>query len=328
MTQISRTLALALALAGVTAISGPAWAGGSQAYTNGSEDFGVGNLPPEGLHYIHYANYYNAKTFRDDEGNKIDEAPDALTFANTSRLLWISPYKILGGTYAAHVFVPIVYTENDFGSTSTFGRTPTPSSDDKFGLGNIIVSPFIVGWHGENVHAFLNLVDVFMPTRTEYDNDDTVNLGNDFWTFEPVLGVSYYPGDFELSAKFMYDFSTKDTDHRVTPDEANQLGNPGLAGQSRSRVPGQEFHFDYVAAYHPDDNWALGAVGYFYQQTTDDRISGDDVDDRKGRVLAMGPGVQYSHENLTLIGKAYFETLAENRNQGVSAFFKFIYKLY
>ncbi len=320
--QTSRALAVALALTGVMANSGLSWAGGSQAYTNGSEDFEVGNIPPPGLHYIHYANYYNADDFKDNDGDNINGAPEVTTFANTSRLLWISRQKILGGNYAAHVFVPIVYSDKDFDDAPASSL----DSQDKFGLGNIIISPFIVGWHGEDLHAFLNLVDIFMPTSTSYDNDDSVNLGNDFWTFEPVFAVSYLPGQYEISAKFMYDISTNDSDHIVTSDEALQVGDPGLAGQNKTRKPGQEFHFDYVAAYHPDENWALGAVGYFYQQVTDDQISGDDVNNRKGRVFALGPGVRYSFEDLTVIGKVYFETLAENRNEGVSAFLKMVYK--
>ena len=304
------------------------WAGGGQAYTNGSEDFGVGKLPPPSLYYIHYTNYYNSDDFKDDEGDSVPGAPETTTFANTSRLLWVTPYKILGGTYATHVFVPIVYTENEFDDTLAFTRTPGPEDQDKFGLGNVIFSPFIVGWHGNDFHSFINLVDIFIPTNTDNDPRDSVNLGNEFWTFQPVFAFSYFPGQFEVSAKFMYDISTSDSDHIVTVDEALQLGQPGLAGQEGTRKPGQEFHFDYVAAYHLNNNWEMGAVGYFYQQVTDDQIDGVDVNNRKGRVLGVGPGVKYNFNDLdlSLIGKAYFETLAENRNEGVSAFFKLMYK--
>ena len=69
----------------------------------------------------------------------------------------------------------------------------------------------------------------------------------------------------------------------------------------------------------------MGAVGYFYQQVTDDRISGNDVENRRGRVFAVGPGLKYNFKNLSFIGKVYFETLTRNRNEGVSSFFKLIY---
>ncbi len=319
MKQAYWTFSLVLFLV-VTGAPRLSWAGGSQAYTNGSEDFGVGKLPPPSLYYIHYANYYHANDFKDDDGDDVHEGPEVTTFANTFRFLWITNKKFLGLTYATHIFVPLVYTDSDFDGAQQ------DSSQDKFGLGNIIFSPFIVGWHGEDFHWFLNLVDIFMPTRTRYDNDDAVNLGNNVWTFEPVFAFSSLPGRFEVSAKFMYDISTRDSDHVVSADQAGQIGRPGLAGQERSRLPGQEFHFDYLAGYHPNDNWTVAAVGYFYQQITDDEIRGDDVTSRKGRVFAIGPGVKYDRENVSFIGKVYFETLAENRNEGVSAFFKVIYK--
>ena len=304
----------------VLAISRLSWAGGSQAYTNGSEGFGVGNLPPPSLYYIHYTNYYHADDFKDNSGDNVDEGPAVTSFANIPRFLWVTPKKILGGDYATHIFIPIVYSDVDFDGALE------DSSDDKFGLGNIIFSPFIVGWHRQDFHFLVNLVDIFFPTRTDYDNEDAVNLGNDFWTFEPIFAFTYQPGQFEVSAKFMYDISTKDDDHIVTGDEASQLGRLDLAGQERTRKPGQEFHVDYLAGYHLDDKWTLAAVGYFYQQVTDDEISGDDVNNRRGRVLGLGPGIKYNFKDLSVIGKVYFETMAKNRNEGISAFFKLIYK--
>ena len=322
-------LAIILSIMCVTAISGPSWAGGGQAYTNGSEDFRVGLLPDPSLYYIHYANYYNSDEFKDNDGDEIDEAPETTTFANTLRLLWITDFKILGGNYATHIFVPIVYSDVDFddpGDNPEFPRTPTPNSRSKFGLGNIIFTPFLVGWRGETFHYWVNIADIFAPTRTDYGKRDAVNLGNNFWTIEPIFAFSWLPGKFEVTSKFMYDFNTRDNDHIVTPDEARQIGRPDLAGEKRSRQPGQEFHFDYVLGYHPNEKWELGAVGYYYQQMTDDEISGDQVNNRRGRVFAIGPGVKYNFNDLSLIGKVYFETLVKNRYQGVQTFFKLNYR--
>ncbi len=314
------TLTIILTIIGVMANSGLSWAGGSQAYTNGSEDFKVGKLPPPSLYYIHYANYYKANDFKDNDGDDVDEGPEVTTFANTSRLLWITDFKILGGNYATHIFVPIVYTDSDFDGDQQ------DSSQDKFGLGNIIFTPFLLGWQGKTFNYWINIADIFVPTRTDYDNDDAVNLGNNFWTIEPIVAFSWLPSKFEVTAKIMYDFSTKDTDHIVSADEASQLGRPGIAGEERSRQPGQEFHFDYVLGYHPNEEWELGVVGYFYQQMTDDQISGHDVNHRRGRVFAFGPGVKYNFEKLSLIGKVYYETLVKNRNEGIQTFFKLNYQ--
>ena len=316
MCRISRTLSLTLLLL-LLAAPRISSAGGGQAYTNGSEDFKVGLLPSPALYYIHYANLYNSDDLKDNDGDDIDGAPETTTIANTLRLLWITDFKILGGDYATHVFLPIVYSDVDSGSSS--------GSQDKFGIGNMIFTPFLLGWRWETFHLWVNIADIFAPTRTDYGKRDSVNLGNNFWTIEPIVAFSWLPGKFEVTAKIMYDFNTKDTDHIVTSDEAGQLGRPGLAGQDKTRLPGQEFHFDYVLGYHPNEDWEVGAVGYFYQQVTDDEISGDDVNNRRGRVFAIGPGVKYNFDRMSLIGKVYFETLAKNRYEGISAFIKLNY---
>ncbi len=320
MKQTYRVLAMVFTIIVLLAGSGPSWAGGGQSYTNGSEDFKVGRLPPPSLYYIHYANYYNANDFKDNDGDDVDEGPSVTTFANTSRFLWITDKKILGGSYATHIFIPIVYTKSDYDGDQQ------SSSQDKFGLGNIIFTPFLLGWRGDTFNYWINIADIFAPTRSDYDNDDAVNLGNNFWTIEPIFAFSWLPGKFEVTSKFMYDFNTKDDNHTVTADEAKQIGRPDLAGKERTRTPGQEFHFDYVLGYHPNEKWELGAIGYYYQQMTDDEISGDQVNNRRGRVFAIGPGVKYNFKNLSLIGKVYFETWAKNRNQGVQSFFKLNYK--
>ncbi|MDJ0912357.1 MAG: transporter [Desulfobacterales bacterium] len=322
-------LTIALAILGVVAYSGLSWAGGGQAYTNGSEDFRVGLLPDPSVYYIHYTNYYNSDNFKDNDGDEIDEAPETTTFANTLRFLWVTDKKILGGSYATHIFVPIVYSDIDFddpGDDPEFPRVPSGNSKDKFGLGNIIFTPFLLGWRGETFHYWINIADIFVPTNNGYDKNDAVNLGNNFWTIEPIFAFSWLPGKFEVTSKFMYDINTKNHDHIVTPDEAKQIGRPDLVGQQRSLLPGQEFHFDYVLGYHPNEQWELGAVGYFYQQVTDDEVNGEQVNNRRGRVFAIGPGVKYNFNDLSLVGKVYFETLVENRYKGVQSFFKLHYR--
>ena len=316
MSRAARALSLTLLLL-LLLVPGISSAGGGQAYTNGSEDFRVGLLPPPGIHYVHYANFFDSDDLKDNDGNAINGADDTTTFANTLRFLWITDLEILGGNYATHLFIPIVYTD--------------VGGQDKVGLGNIIFTPFLMGWRGDSFHFWVNFADIFAPTRTDYSKRDRANLGNNFWTIEPIVAFSWLPtissvpGYFEVTSKFMYDFNTKDRDHIVTADEAQKLGSPSLAGREKTRLPGQEFHFDYVLGYHPNEDWEVGAVGYFYHQTTDDEISGDNVDSRLGRVFAIGPGVKYNFERLSLIGKVYFETLAKNRYEGVSAFIKLNY---
>ena len=196
-------LVAAAVLTGPAALTGPALAteGGGGAYPNGAEDFMVGALPPPGTYFKNYLTYYTASKFKDNNGNDIPVDFKLKVAADVLRFIYVTDYKILGANWAVHAFIPVAYMDVEMG----------PRSDDRFGLGDIIVDPFILGWHWKNFHVTTGL-DIYIPVGT-YNQDRLANLGRNYWTFEPVLGMTYLSdGGFEISAKFMYDFNTENDD--------------------------------------------------------------------------------------------------------------------
>jgi len=287
----------ALAVLTALAFAGPARAteSGGGAYPNGAEDFMTGALPPPGTYFINYLTWYTATEFKDKDGN--DMIPDFSldVVANVFRFVHVTDVRFLGASWGMHAFLPVVRVDVDFPGMG----------DHRWGLGDIIVDPFILGWHWDNFHVTAGL-DIYVPVGA-YDEDRLANPGRNYWTFEPVLAVTYRcPGGFEASAKFMYDFNTKNSD---TDYES-----------------GQEFHFDYTLGYHVG-NWALGVGGYVYYQTTDDEVDGVKVepDGFKGQVYAIGPQVSYSYKNMSFALKWQTEFEAENRPEGDKFWFKFMY---
>lgn len=270
--------------------------GGGGAYPNGAEDFMTGALPPPGTYFLDYVDYYHASSLKDDDGDKLVPDFDLDVAVNVFRLVHVSKHEILGADWAVHAFLPIMYMDVD----ATMGE------DDKTGLGDIIVDPFILGWHFRNVHVTTGL-DIYVPVGS-YDEDDLANIGRNYWTFEPVAAVTYLGNNgIELSGKFMYDINLEnpDTDYRS----------------------GQEFHFDYTAGYHVDKSLAVGIGGYFYHQTTDDELEGDKVgsDGFKGRVMAVGPQASYNYKNMAFTLKWQKEFEARNRPEGNNFWCKFMY---
>jgi len=121
-----------------------------------------------------------------------------------------------------------------------------PRGEVRWGLGDIIVDPFILGWHWKNFHITAGL-DVYLPTGS-YDKAHLANAGRGYWTIEPVFAATYLSDSgIEVSGKFMYDFNLKNNDTNY---------------QS-----GEEFHFDYTVGYHVDKQLTLGLGGYYYLQT-------------------------------------------------------------
>jgi len=276
--------------------SASATEGGGGAYPNGAEDFMSGALPPPGTYFLDYVDYYHATSLKDGSGHDLVPKFDLDVAVNVFRLVHVTKYKILGADWGMHAFLPLAYMNLD----ATMGK------DDRTGLGDIIVDPFILGWHSKNFHVTAGL-DIYIPLGS-YDENNLANTGRNYWTFEPVVALTYlWDNGFELSGKFMYDFN---------------LENPDTDYQS-----GQEFHFDYTAGYHVDKNLAVGLGGYYYYQTTDDELDGVKVgtDGFKGRVMALGPQATYSYKNMSFTLKWQKEFDAENRPQGDNFWFKFMF---
>jgi hypothetical protein len=300
MEKIGRGVFLIVALCVVLMVAPAASGGGGQHYPNGAEDCVCGMAPPPGWHIVNYLNYYDAEM--DMPAGKAD----VNVWAEVLRVIYSSDKKIFGGTWLCHLFVPYLDVDIDpIGSAS--------------GVGDLIFDPFIIAWHGKTYHGLAGL-DIYAPTGN-YDEDDLLNAGKNFWTFEPVVAITgMYETGWSWSLKLMYDFNTEN-------DEYLYLADPQTMTTAKGRLqPGDEIHFDYSLDYGISKNCRLGACGYYYKQVSDDEIDDVKVPGGKGEAFAVGPVFMYSPmENLHLVAKAQFEVDTENRSEGNSYWFKIIY---
>ncbi|MCG6941815.1 MAG: transporter [Thiohalocapsa sp.] len=296
-TAVIAAVATAALVAGTPAI---ATEGGGSHYPNGAEDFMVGALPPPGNYFIDYLSWYSADSFRDGDGGRLFQDFNLDVVANTFRFIHVTEHKVLGANWALHAFVPLANVDVSRRIAPPFPR----ETEDRFGLGDIIVDPFILGWHGKDWHVTTG-VDIYLPTGA-YDKDWLANIGRNYWTFEPIFAFTYLnQAGFEASAKLMYDFSTENN--------------------ATNYHSGQAFHADYTIGYHTGP-WSLGVGGYYYQQTTDDELDGRTfLGGFRGRAFAIGPEVKYDHKNMAFTLKYLAETAVENRPEGGSLWFKFLY---
>jgi len=304
--RLRRALVLlaALCVTGMAGATAHATEGGGGAYPNGAEDFMSGAVPPPGTYFINYVDYYSADKFTNNHGSSAIPGFKLNVVADVLRFIHITDKQVLGGFWGVHVFVPVV-------NVSVKTSTPLGNRTDA-GLGDIIVDPFILSWHGKNWHAATG-IDIYIPTGS-YDKDRLANVGRNYWTFEPIIAGTYVSDDgLEASAKLMYDFNTRN-------DDASRLTPPGTTNY----LSGQEFHMDYTLAKKVG-NFSFGLAGYYYQQVTDDEANGVKVRDNKGRVFAAGPALKYDYKNMALSAKYQFETEAKNRPEGENLWVKFIY---
>ena len=267
---------------------------GGSAYPNGVEDFMSGALPPPGTYFIDYISYYHADDFKDSKGHTLIPDFDLNVTANTFRFVHVTDKKILGGFWGVHALLPLLHVNIE-----------TPGGrDHKTGIGDLIVDPFILSWHFKNWHCATG-IDIFIPIGN-HDIDDLANTSRNFWTFEPAFAFTYLSDSgFEVSSKFMYDFNVEnpDTDYKS----------------------GQEFHFDYTIGKH-FKNIAVGIGGFYYKQVTNDELQGEKFGDgMKGQAFAIGPQVKYDYKNMSFTLKYHEEMAVENRPDGGTFWFRFIY---
>jgi hypothetical protein len=252
-----------------------------------------GAVPPPGTYLINYFDYYSAGHFKDKNGNNAPFPFNVDVYADVFRLIHVTDIKILGGFWGMHIFLPLAKVD--------VHNSPGGGGSNA-GLGDIIVDPFILSWHGKNWHAATG-VDIYCPTGN-YNQYRVANTGRNYWTFEPILAGTYITDSgFQVSAKFMYDFNTRNSD--------------------TDYLSGQEFHVDYTIG-QKIGNFDLGVGGYYYQQTTGDDTNGP-VNYGKGMTVAVGPQAKYDYKKMSFIVKYYFEVESCNRPQGNNLWAKFIY---
>lgn len=286
----------AAAIATATAAT-PALAseGGRTAYPNGAEALTIAALPPPGTYLLNYGYYYTADRLNDDNGNSAGPPDFSVNIVgDIPRFVHVTNLKVLGASVAMQAFVPIINVNVHAGG----------ARQNKFGIGDIIVNPLVLGWQRKNTF-FVATMDTFVPTGS-YKRTNLANLGNNYWTFQPVLAVTHFnpkgPGP-EVSLKLMYDFNTKnrDTNYRS----------------------GQAAHVDFAAAYNFNP-LTVGITGYYLKQTTDDKVNGArvGVNGNKGEVFALGPLVRYQAGKVPIAFQWQHELSATNRTQGDSFWLK------
>ncbi len=173
------------------------------------------------------------------------------------------------------------------------------NSQSKSGLGDVVFGPVLGYHHSAKLHS-VGVLDITAPTG-KFDKNDLANIGRNYWSIQPVAGVSYIdPNGLNADAKLMWTYNLKNKDTAYTS--------------------GQELIVDYSVGWGLGNGWVVGAGGYAYQQLNDDKLNGATVSNNKGRAFAIGPSIKYdSGKGWFVTAKYQTETSVRNRAEG-SAF--------
>jgi hypothetical protein len=282
----SRRNLLALTLTAVTLASrcGFAEEAGSGHYLPGATASFIDALPgKEAFAYVNAFTYYNgtASGSRQLElGGQAVANVEGTVYADTSFLLYQTPWKLFGGGYAVAVAIPYMWM--DVKGDVRVGPVTGNRRDTANGIGDIEILPLMLGWTNGDL-KFGGQFGVYAPTG-DFQEGALANIGKNYWTFEPGLNVSWLSSKIglELSAFAGLDLNTKNnkTDYQS----------------------GDVFHLDATVAEHVPLGKGfvgVGANAFCYQQITGDSGSGATLGSFEGRTVGIGPVVSYA----TKIGK-------------------------
>jgi hypothetical protein len=182
--------------------------GQADSYPPGSTlGLSIAENPPPGFYLVNQANYSDA--WVTDAGTNSNSGPRVRAGAESVKLIWSTAWEILGARELMFIIQPYVNLKlSDF---PELGNQTLQSSN----FANTGFEPINLSWNlGGDLYASLNFG--FYPPAPNYSKTSSINLGNNFWTFEPEAAFSYVGHGSDLTLHLVYTTNSKNpaTDYR------------------------------------------------------------------------------------------------------------------
>lgn len=231
-------------LLGGTALAREAGAG--NIYAAGSSiGLPVAANPPQGLWFEDTSSISELQST--SPGTNDANSTKVTALATAPRLLWTTPWKILGATEMAFVVVPMVHL--------SVSNRPAPNPAGTFeraAFANPGITPINLSWNLAPGLFTGVALGAFLPIG-QYSKTASVNVGDNFWTIQPEASISYLGHGYDLTVHALYDINTKNRATDYT--SGNQL-------------------FLDLTATRTFGKWETGVVGFYDKQVTKDRNDG------------------------------------------------------
>ena len=217
--------------------------------------------------------------------------------------------KVFGATYSAGIYLPFVWMDVT-GTINGFTRTDTVG-----GLSDISVIPAILAWKSGFWQYDISF-PIYAPTG-EYEVGQLANLGLNYWTFDPTVGISYGNSETGLNAA-LHAGMTFNTENNDTNYDSGSVFHAEVSVQQL--IPSKIGIF------------GVGLNAFLYEQVTDDSGSGAMIGAFQGHSIGIGPVLDYmipTENNGTFILEARWlpELNTENRVKGDYYWIKAVWQI-
>ena len=203
--------------------------------------------------------------------------------ATIAALTYVTPWKILGGTYAVAVVPSVVAMDVDVGigiphftgplGFRTFGPFNFRTGDTELALGDTAFAPLVLGWNAGNFHWNVGVFG-FAPTG-DYSKTQLANTSLNHWAVMNRIAATYFDPKtgWQVNGAAIYSVNWENpaTDYET----GNILNLEGAITKNFGRL-------------------GIGAVGYAMIQTTGDSGAGARLGSFESRVYGAGPIVTYT----------------------------------
>jgi hypothetical protein len=270
--------------------------GASSNYFPGTYgDYAVAAAPSQSWTYADYNLFYSADVDRTVLQGRVNANLDIFAYINMSALIYAFDEPVLGTQFAVGAFLPIGYT--GLQSTVTGPLITIAADDSETNLGDIAVMPASFFWNNGNWH--FNLYELVTTPTGQYDVDNAVNLGRNYWSFDTVVAVTNLNTEngreFSFAAGYNINGENDDTDYET----------------------GNELHVDVMLNQYFSDYFAIGLHGYYFNQLEADSGAGAVLGDFKGESYAIGPSFLWIPKSMagrfTVMGTWLHDLHASNR---------------
>jgi hypothetical protein len=250
----------------------PSWAGegGASNYFPGTfGDYAVATAPDPGWIYANYNLFYSADLDRAVLQGQVNLDLETFAYINMSAGLYTFDKPVLGGRFLLGAFVPLGYADRQ---ATVTGRGQSIGVDDsETALGDIALMPASFFWNSGNWH--FNLYELITTPTGDYDINNAVNLGRNYWSFDTVFALTHLNlengREYSLVTGLMINTENDDTNYES----------------------GNELHVDAMFNQFFSETFALGLHGYYFQQIEGDEGSGAILGGFKGDSYGIGPSV-------------------------------------
>ncbi|MGA2985296.1 MAG: transporter [Terriglobia bacterium] len=264
-------------------------------YPIGAETVLPGLTPAAGqTMFAEFSTTYQANGFLDGQGHGSVPGFKLSVYAFAPKITHNWGVHLLGGDLVSWVAFPFA---------NAMMQTPAARYSTT-GISNPVLGVADVAYNRGNWHWWYGL-DVETPAPV-FHKGGPINIGQHNFATAPSGAFTYLPnhGKTEFSSRLQYIVNYTDS--------------------ATNYHSGNEFLWEYVAMQNVTRKLAIGANGYFYQQTTADRLLGVIyAEGNQGRDFAIGPEVHYQLGPMVLIAKYFRDTLVENRPCGNAFWIEF-----